>query len=292
MKKILAFALTLCLFHCFFISISADESTETNPTGKTVFTTTVPDSHKIIVMSEHAEIFINGKSGSEFCVDRLSEPHILIRPSGNYMITKVLMNGEDVTDKFSGGYLFIGKIFEDKTLTIETEKAMFPETLVNFSIKGTMTMNDKPFEGATIELHRTLKTSMTDKDGKFTFINVESGKHSMTVLKDDRVMGYIEFEIQLGNETSFILLEDGSYLVTIPDDIESVEFDFNLTDDGKIEIKNILTSTKQLGGDSTQHKDIPQTGDTYDIHLWITLLFLSGMGFASTTIYRKNHPLK
>lgn len=294
MKKILAFVLTLCLLGCSFIGVSAAEITESNPAGKTVFTATVPGVHKITASVKSAEVFVNGKPGTEFSVDRLSEPKILIRPGSGYKIAKVLMNGEDVTDKLSGGYLSIGKVFEDKTLTVEAEKAALPETSVKFTVKGTVTLNGDPFEGAAIELRSTLKNSVTDKDGKFTFSDVETGKHSLTVLKDGQAVGYVEFEIQSGDETAFILLEDGSYLVTVPADTESVEFEFNITDDGKVEIKTVSVSEKQPGGDppqtgggSTQPGDIPQTGDDGNIALWIALLFVSGMGAAGITAYSK-----
>ena len=95
--------------------------------GEATIGTEVPDSHKItITVTGNADVTVNSKEGSEFEVERLSEPVIEIKAKDGEKITKVLLNGEDITDKLVDGKLTLDPIYEDKALDIQVETEALP----------------------------------------------------------------------------------------------------------------------------------------------------------------------
>ena len=55
-----------------------------------------------------------------FVVDRFAEPKIRIAPEEGWKVSRILLNGEDVTEQFQDGYLTLEEVCEDTTLVIET----------------------------------------------------------------------------------------------------------------------------------------------------------------------------
>lgn len=55
-----------------------------------------------------------------FVVDRFAEPKIRITPEEGWKVSRILLNGEDVTEQFQDGYLTLEEVCEDTTLVIET----------------------------------------------------------------------------------------------------------------------------------------------------------------------------
>ena len=55
-----------------------------------------------------------------FVVDRFAEPKIRIAPEEGWKVSKIFLNGEDVTEQFKDGYLTLEEVCEDLTLVIET----------------------------------------------------------------------------------------------------------------------------------------------------------------------------
>ena len=95
--------------------------------GEATIGTEVPDSHNItITVTGNANVTVNGKEGSEFEVERLSEPVIEIKAKDGEKITKVTLNGEDITDKLVDGKLTLDPIYEDKALDIQVETEALP----------------------------------------------------------------------------------------------------------------------------------------------------------------------
>ncbi len=270
MKKIIALIVTLCLLCCPIVA-NAAEITEGTDSGSAVISTTVPNTHIISVTADNAKVFLDGEAKAEFSVERLSTPKLLVRAESGYKIKSITLNGADVTDKLSGGYLTVEDLYEDKTLVVTTEKEQIPANVIKFTVKGTVTKNGEPLENATVELRSTLKSTVTAKDGTFTFKDVESGKHSLTVLENGKVVGFIEFTLKTGTVKNFELLSDGTYLVTIPTNTDAIHFDFNIKDDGTVEIKDMDVTEKKPA-----NTDSPQTGDNTNIWLWFIVLIVSG----------------
>ena len=126
MKKLAAMLLCLSMLSAGALTAYAEEEPDTNP-GEATIGTEVPDSHNItITVTGNADVTVNGKEGSEFEVERLSEPVIKIKAKDGEKITKVLLNGEDITDKLVDGKLTLDPIYEDKALDIQVETELLP----------------------------------------------------------------------------------------------------------------------------------------------------------------------
>ena len=111
----------------FFTTMSvlaADAGSSSN--SQSTIRTTVPDSHNIRVEKSHADVVIEGEEDQiegnidNFVVDRFAEPKIRITPEKGWKLSKILLNGEDVTEQFQDGYLTLEEVCEDQTLVIET----------------------------------------------------------------------------------------------------------------------------------------------------------------------------
>ena len=126
MKKLAAMLLCLSMLSAGALTAYAEEEPNTAP-GEATIGTVVPDSHKItITVTGNADVTVNGKEGSEFEVERLSEPIIKIKAKDGEKITKVLLNGEDITDKLVDGKLTLDPIYEDKALDFQVETEALP----------------------------------------------------------------------------------------------------------------------------------------------------------------------
>ena len=266
MKRLTALLLCfLLLCTCSVTAFAAEpEAEETN----TVISVTVPDSHKITVTADSARVFYEGVSGDSFTVERLSTPRLLIRAESGKVIKSVMLNDVDVTAELHGGYLDLAPVYEDKVITITTEdEPVAPKD--TYTVKGKVTLNGQPLSEVDLELRSTLKTTKTDKNGNFVFTDVELGKHSLTVLKEEKVIGYLSFTLREDNKTDVALLDDGTYTVLIDKDGAGVELNLVLNEE-----KGILTPTDA----KTVQKgspDAPQTGDNTNLFWWWLLLILS-----------------
>ena len=96
----------------FFTTMSvlaADAGNSSN--SQSTISTTVPDSHNIRVEKSHTDVVIEGEEDQiegnidNFVVDRFAEPKIRITTEKGWKVSKILLNGEDVTEQFQDGYL-------------------------------------------------------------------------------------------------------------------------------------------------------------------------------------------
>lgn len=111
----------------FFTTMSvlaADAGSSSN--SQSTISTTVPDSHNIRVEKSHADVVIEGEEDQtegnidNFVVDRFADPKIWITPEEGWKVSRILLNGEDVTEQFQDGYLTLEEVCEDTILVIET----------------------------------------------------------------------------------------------------------------------------------------------------------------------------
>ena len=276
MKRLTALLLcflTLCT--CCVTAFAAEpEAEETN----TVISVTVPGSHKISVTAENARVLYEGVSGEEFIVERLSDPRLLIRTESGKVIKSVMINGEDVTEELHGGYLDLGAVYEDKVITVTTEdEPVAPKD--TYTVKGKVTLNGKPISEVDLELRSTLKTTKTDKNGNFIFTDVEPGKHSLTALKEGKVIGYLSFELKKDNKADVALSEDGTYTVSVDQNGAGVELHLVLNEEA-----GTHTPTEAA---TVQKPSTPQTGDNTNLSWWFLLLILSATCIVVLETYRR-----
>lgn len=273
MRKITALLLSLLLLCSVSMTAFAQE-----PTSTTI-TATVPDSHTITVSADGADVFCNGQSGSRFTVDRLSEPELLIRAVSGKEITQILLNGEDITVQVKGGFYTLEPVYENMTLTVVTRDA--PEAQgKTYTVQGTVMRNGQPVEGITIELRSILKTDVTDSSGRFSFPNVECGKHSLTLIENGLVIGYTELMLTEG-DVADLSLANGVYTVTVNRNEIGINLALSLTENTAAVVQS-LAGVPAAPGPNT-----PQTGDNGNVWLWGALMLISFAGLWTTLGYRR-----
>ena len=278
MKKLTALLLCfLLLCTCSVTAFAAEpEAEETN----TVISVTVPDSHKITVTAENAKVFYEGVSGDSFMVERLSTPRLLIRAESGKVIKTVMLNDVDVTAFLHGGYLDLAPVYEDKVITVTTEdEPVAPKE--TYTVKGKVTLNGQPLAEVDLELRSTLKTTKTDKNGDFVFTEVEPGEHSLTALKDGKVIGYLSFELKKDSKSDVVLLDDGTYTVSVDQNGAGVELHLVLNEE-----KGTLAPT-EIGTIEKADPNSPQTGDNTNLSWWWLLLILSVTCIVVLETYRR-----
>ena len=122
MKKLTVLLCALALLCGFCLPVFADNNDNT-----VKITTTVPSTHTITVaQADGAAVTCNGQSGTTFTVERLSQPQLLVRPDSGRVLTRVLVNGADVTASVQDGSYTLPAMYEDLTLQVETAAA--PQT--------------------------------------------------------------------------------------------------------------------------------------------------------------------
>ena len=122
MKKLTGLLCALALLCGFCLTVFADNNDNT-----VKITTTVPSTHTITVaQADSAAVFCNGQPGTAFTVERLSQPQLLVRPDSGRVLTRVLVNGADVTASVQDGSYTLPAVYEDLTLQVETAAA--PQT--------------------------------------------------------------------------------------------------------------------------------------------------------------------
>ena len=262
---------------CSVTAFAADPETEVTTT---VITVTVPDTHKITVTAQDAMVFYEGFSNEEFTVGRLSTPRLLIRANSGKVIQSVMLNGKDVTDLLHSGYLDLASVYTDTVITVTT--ADEPAAQANaYTVKGKVTLNGQPLAEVDLELRSSLKTTKTDKNGKFIFTDVEPGKHSLTALMDSKVIGYLSFALETDSKTDVVLLEDGSYTVSVDQNNAGVELHLVLNEE-----KGTLAPTNANTVQKTE-SDAPQDGDGTRLFWWWLLLILCIICIVVTETYRR-----
>ena len=122
---ILIIAATVIAMYFTTLSVLAADAGSTSNFQSTI-STTVPDSHNIRVEKSHADVVIEGEEDQSdgnmdnFVVERFAKPKIQITPEKGWKVSRMLLNGEDVTEQFKDGYLTLEEVCEDTTLVIET----------------------------------------------------------------------------------------------------------------------------------------------------------------------------
>ena len=119
MKKLTA--LLLCILLMFVCSVTAFAQT-------VGIDTVVPDNHTVTVnVTGDATVELDGKAGTTFTVDRLSEPVLRFIPADGKQIVKITLNGEDITDKLDGDTYKLAPVYEDMTLDVQVQTEDVPE---------------------------------------------------------------------------------------------------------------------------------------------------------------------
>ena len=292
MKKVAAMLLCFCLVSIGSVAAFA-QTVSPDGAGGAAISVTVPDSHTVTVSAQHAQVFFGGQWGESFSVERLSEPRLLIRPEDGYKVTKVTLNGEDVTSQVQGGYYTLEPVYEEKELVVETKEIPGnPDS--THDISGTVTDEDgNPIPGATVDIGG--QTGVTDEDGNFTIEDVPDGYHPITITDEEgNLIGHTEVEIGEG-EPGVTPNPDGSYTLTSPEDA-GLGLGLTVTEDGKISVDSLADITPGQPSEPSKPSNPSEpsgdnegshTGDNSQIGLWLILMLISAGALAILLINRR-----
>lgn len=238
MKKISAIFLVLMLVLSMPLTCFAAElgSSTNSKSDNAVISANVPDSHIITVKTDgNGTVNFNGKTVTKFSVKRLSQPSVLIMGNSGYTIDTVKVDGTDVTAKvYGGGYTF-DKVYKDETLDVTFKKASNGD--YDYTLKGTVTRGGKVVSGLDLQLRSDVRTTVTDKNGKYLFTKVKDGHHTITAVENGKVVGFVELNIVRSDTTKSIKISrnaNGTYTVLVSKDITIIELDFSIKDNGQM----------------------------------------------------------
>lgn len=140
-----------------------------------------------------------------------------------------------------------------------------------YTVKGIVVVDGKPLANTDLELHSKIKTSKTDKDGKFVFNDVELGKHTLTVLKNGKKIGNMSFELKKDNKTAVSSSDKGSYILSVDKNSGGLELELVLnekkgtlkpTEAEKVEKPNTDSDTDDNSGNETDSGSSDISSDT------------------------------
>lgn len=227
-KKLTGLLCALALLCSFCLPVFADTNDNT-----VKITTTVPSTHTLTVtQADGAAVICNGQPGTTFTVERLSQPRLLVRPDSGRVLSRVTLNGADITALVQDGYYTLPAVYEDLTLQVETNAAT-PISGKKYIVQGAVTRSGAAAPGITLELRSALKTCVTGSDGTFRFDEVETGRHSLTALENGKVVGYMVFYLTEGT-TTHLSVSNGAQVVYVDKTGIGVELALQLQDDATL----------------------------------------------------------
>ena len=285
MKKLAGLLCALALLCGFCLPVWADD------TQSATITATVPATHTLTVQGEGVQVFCNGQGGTSFAVERLSQPQLLLRAESGKTITQVLLNGQDITAAVQGGRYTPEPVYQELSLVVITRDAAATAG-DTYTLTGRVTRNGTPVQGITLELRSTLKTTVTDADGRFTFTDVPCGKHSLTALENGKIVGYMEF-ILFEDANTYFSLNNGVYNVAVNKSEAGVDLALHLTDTNAMQLTAVSGIPAPTPAPNTTaaapaptaapqpvlQRLIPQTGDNTPLALLILLCAASAVAF-------------
>lgn len=114
MRKIRTILLTVCI--CLLLPVTA-------LAAQSEIGATVPEYHSVSIEAEHASaLYVQGTKGESraYSVSRFSEPEFQIQAEDGWKVSRVLLNGTEVTSQLKNGILKLEAVREDQVITIET----------------------------------------------------------------------------------------------------------------------------------------------------------------------------
>lgn len=124
MRKIITFLSVMILW----ILLPAGAMASSRETG--TIRTTVPTEHSVSIEAEHASaLYLEGTKGESdaYVVPRFSEPSFQLSVEKGWMLERVLLNDQDVTNQVTQGVLKLPSVCGDQVIILETKK-ISPDT--------------------------------------------------------------------------------------------------------------------------------------------------------------------
>ena len=174
---------------------------------------------------------------------------IIIRPDYNYELSKALLNNIDIVSNISNGFLDATNI-DEAELQLEFNLSNDVEQTNGYQFTGQVIYNNVPLANGYIELYSNKLTTFTNEFGYFSFDELSLGHHSMTIMKDNKVLGYTEFELFKNNKNDLeIRYKQNESIITNSDNVNIkfiVNDEYDLTIVNNDIIKNDTNSNKLI----------------------------------------------
>lgn len=177
------------------------------------------------------------KGKFNYKIDDNSDISLIIKPDANYIVKKILLNNVDITNQLEAGFVNIKAITNDKNIDITFEKTEENKTLKKYTLSGSIIMDGQPINNAIVELHSKVLTTITDKNGFFVFNDVPDGNHTLTVIKNNEIIGYTEFKINTSNNNK-LSKNNGITNISLSRKIAKINLKLDLDNNGKIIINS------------------------------------------------------
>jgi len=262
---------------CILVFCSFSFTAYANQSQTVTVYATVPNSYNVTITSDgYGEVLIANyaliASGTMLTLDRNTQQEYIFRAKSGFETDKALYNGKDITSEIEAGRWVAPKLTENSTLSVSFKTSTEKPSNIRYVVVGQVTFNGNPLANTKLELHSALKTTVTDKDGKFRFDDVAESYHTLTAINEGITVGYVEFNISKSEISGLAMnkLPEGSFEVLISNDFTNVRFDFELQKSGKMDLKTVapITNKEDL-------KDFPKTGDDTPMIMLIILCLLS-----------------
>ncbi len=303
MKK--ACSVILCLLLCISLQFGAfAESADLKTVVPSTHEITVSYNDGGFVLNDGRQI----ASGETLTVDRFADLGLDIICRLDSHIKSVTINGEDVTDLVINGQLNLTDIHTDMDIVITFERCEDPARPTNpddptkptdpddpskptdptnptnpddvhddpcthLSMSGNVYLDDDPFPGAHLDIDFSEITADADDEGQYDVEEIKDGFHVVTVTDENgEVVGTSEFAVttdENATEVTVTVLEDGTQLVTVPENAEHIYLDFVVnSEDGTVTLvpgkapvpPEEPTTEKTIGSLITDNPVISKTG--------------------------------
>ena len=135
-----------------------------------VINTMIPATNTIVIDAEHASAqYVEGNKGlsDSYPVPRFSNPQFKITAEAGYIITRVLLNGTDVTNELINDTLMLSGVCENQVIKIETEAIP----------KETEETTEEETEETTEETTEEITEETTEETATENQQKQEEGKH-------------------------------------------------------------------------------------------------------------------
>ena len=195
-------------------------------------------------ISENGDIVFNNNVYKETGIiySDTVNPEIVIRPDEGYIVDKVLLNGNDISNNVSGNFLVLN-LNNNNNLKITFKKEQIVNTNENFIIKGIVNSDNQPVKNAKVILGND--TIYTDEDGNFRFENIKFGDHTISFEKNNEVIGYSSFKIISSYNTDVdVVINDDVTEISVSERVNFINMNINLEDDLRVNYSNVYSVMK------------------------------------------------
>ena len=121
MRKLFAVFSVVSVFFMFTTTTFASDLTKRDDKS-TFISTVVPSFHRItVIVIGDADVTLNGESGKDHVVERMSRPELIAHAKSGSVITKMCIDEKDVTDNLLNGKYILSPVYKDEVIIIQAE---------------------------------------------------------------------------------------------------------------------------------------------------------------------------